>query len=91
MHPEEVAAFHACFGLPGRISSDRLSPKNKLSIYSGGTVRESNPIILFSCRGSSPRQPRNGYSIVPIIVAQGGAVVNDPIGLHNSFNNIKFL
>ena len=28
--------------------------------YSGGTVRDSHPIILFSCLGSSPSQPRRG-------------------------------
>ena len=34
--------------LPRVIPSDWLSPKRERSIYSGGTVRDSHPVIMFS-------------------------------------------
>jgi hypothetical protein len=50
--------------------------KNKLSIYSGGTVRESNPIILFSKYGHTPYPPRSWYSVVGNIVTPHPGDVN---------------
>ena len=44
--------------------------------YSGGTVRDLHPIILFSRIGSSPILPQRGYSIVKNIVAQVDIAVN---------------
>ena len=65
--------------LPRVSPSDWLSPKGLIiSTYSGGTVRDSHPVILFSFRGSSPRKPRNGLSScrvhhsIPKIRCQGG-------------------
>ena len=44
-------------GLPKDSLSDRLSPIDPaISIYSGGTVRDSHPVILFSFPGSSPEK-----------------------------------
>ena len=51
--------------LPRGIPSDWLSPKKQgIGTYSGGTVRESHPVILFSIPGSSPEMPRNFFSVV---------------------------
>ncbi len=33
-----------------------------INTYSGGTVRDSHPVILFSIPGSAPGLPRNGLS-----------------------------
>ena len=50
-------------GLPGVFSSGRLSPETiSVSNYSGGTVRESHPVVLFSIPGSAPGMPRSGLS-----------------------------
>ena len=56
--------------------SDRLSPmKQGIGTYSGGTVRDFHPVILFSIPGSPPEMPRNFFSVVRNIVAQfSGAV-----------------
>ena len=54
---------HTFLRLPRDSSSDWLSPKKQgISTYSGGTVRDSHPVILFSISGSSPVIPRNGLS-----------------------------
>ena len=51
--------------LPGEIPSDWLSPKKQgIGTYSGGTVRDLHPVILFSIPGSSPEMPRNFFSVV---------------------------
>ena len=49
--------------LPSQFPSDRFSPKDRsISTYSGGTVRDSHPVLLFSFRGHTPGKPRNGLS-----------------------------
>ena len=35
-----------------------------LRIYSGGTVRDFHPIILFSSPDRTPKLPQNGYPVV---------------------------
>ena len=42
---------------------------HSLSAYSGGTVRDSHPVILFSRHSHTPYLPRNWYSFVEGIVA----------------------
>ena len=52
--------FLAVF-LPSRNdSSDWLSPGNTFRTYSGGTVWDLHPIILFSKAGHTPALPRKG-------------------------------
>ena len=49
-----------------------------LITYSGGTVRDSHPVILFSSGGSSPRLPRTVLQFVKEIVAYAGAGCQHP-------------
>ena len=57
--------------LPGNIPvTDFRQKSNTIGTYSGGTVRDFHPIILFSSPGSSPKLPRNFYPVVLVILAQ---------------------
>jgi len=56
---------------PSQFPSDRLSPVDlPVSTYSGGTVRDSHPVLLFSFSGHTPKKPQNGYQFVEKIVSQ---------------------
>ena len=50
--------------------------EHSTNTYSGGTVRDLHPIILFSNIGSSPMPPQSSYSIVKLIVARRKTHVN---------------
>ena len=63
-HALRRRSFRASFRLPGGLPSDRLSPKKgHISTYSGGTVRDSHPVILFSGSGHTPLPPRSGIQL----------------------------
>jgi len=47
-----------------------------MGTYSGGTVRDSHPVILFSSTGSSPEPPRNFCSVVCFTIPHRRGTVN---------------
>ena len=57
-----LANFRSRSCLPGNIPVTGFRHRIRHSTYSGGTVRDSHPVILFSIPGSSPEMPRSGLS-----------------------------
>ena len=67
-HCVGLLTYALCVSTQGSVAfpgfpSDRLSPEtDPVSIYSGGTVRDLHPIILFSNQNQASWLPRSGLS-----------------------------
>ena len=53
-----------------------------MGTYSGGTVRDSHPVVLFSSRGSSPGLPRNFIRLSKVFY-HSGCLVSRCFSGHN--------
>ena len=71
-----AALAHICAAFPELLPVTGFHPAHMLHTYSGGTVRESHPIILFSKQSHTLCLPRNWYLVVEGIVAQQNTGVN---------------
>ncbi len=58
----------AALCLPGETPVTDFRHKSATGIYSGGTVQDSNLIILFSGIGSSPKPPRSAIQLSNSII-----------------------
>ena len=63
-------------GLPGKDPVTDFRQAHAKNTYSGGTVRDSHPVILFSIPGFSPEIPRRPYPVVGAILPPPAADVN---------------
>ena len=69
MPRKAAVTLFPCFSLPREAPVTGFHPGSRaFDTYSGGTVRESHPVVLFSSRGSSPRLPRMTMELSGIIV-----------------------